>query len=676
METGRSPEKSKKFFNVVRPDKLRCIFSSSAKMKAFRRLKWRYAVATVLLLSLGSAGMVFWRAQRALRVATLEVRSQESLRFSVRKLVPVTSNFEWINAPEGFTGAAVFKGEFYLCGASGLFRYDNHGVLLKHYRPGQELASSPLLRVSAGVLKDAKEPELLMVTATEGVLAFNGADFRQILPADTDARSITSLLPLGSGQLLIGTRKRGVLVYDGQKLQAFHPSLAALHVTELAGNESDLWIGTQDRGVVHWQAGRTETFAEAQGMPDPQVFSIAVLNEKAYVGTAVGIAEFDNGRFVRVLAPGLFARALYVNGGTLFAAGSGDGIAEISPQPQRMQSLLRSAAHGVSGVQQIFAQGDSAQGDSLYAVTATALYQKDGQRNGWRRVLSPQSVTLADRNISSLAIDGMNRLWVGYFDRGLDVFEPNLRSATHFEDDNVFCVNRILPNAANGTVAVATANGLVLFDQLGRKQQVLGRADGLLADHVTDAALYGNGMVLATPAGLTFLDPAGPRSLYAFHGLVNNHVYTVAASGKEVVAGTLGGISILENENVAANYTVATRGLSHNWISAIVRAGNDWIVGTYGGGIVRLLADGHFEPFDLATGKFEVYPNAMLATGDHVFAGTLGKGLYVYNRSSNRWSVITQGLPSLTVTALAAGNGFIYVGTDNGLVRIPEQNLP
>jgi ligand-binding sensor domain-containing protein len=233
-----------------------------------------------------------------------------------------------------------------------------------------------------------------------------------------------------------------------------------------------------------------------------------------------------------------------------------------------------------------------------------------------------------------------------------------------------------VPNAANGTVAVATANGLVLFDQLGRKQQVLGRSDGLLADHVTDAALYRGGMVLATPAGLTFLDSSGPRSLYAFHGLVNNHVYTVAAAGKEVVAGTLGGISVLEDENVAANYTVANRGLTHNWISALVRDGHDWIVGTYGGGIVRLRADGHFEAFDVATGKFEVYPNAMLATDSHVLAGTLSNGLYVYNRSSNHWTVIREGLPSLTVTALASGDGNIYVGTDNGLVRIAERNLP
>jgi ligand-binding sensor domain-containing protein len=664
----------KKIRRPVPAARFRGIFSLSTKMRIFPRLKRRWAVFAILfavLFGLGSAGFVFWRVQRALRVATAEVRAHETEPFSVRKLAPISSDFESINAPESFSGGAFFKGDFYLCGASGLFRYDDHGALLKHYRPGQELPSTPLLRIAAAVLKDAKEPELLMVTAGEGILAFNGTDFRQILPERPDARSITSILPLSSGELLIGTRKRGVLVYDGEKLRAFHPALAALHVTELAGSESDLWIGTQDQGVVHWQAGRAETFAESDGMPDPQVFSIALLNEKAYVGTAVGIAEFENGRFVRRLAPGFFARAVYATATTVFAAGEGDIIAEIPLQPQRHPNLLPASAHGISAVRQIFSQGDS-----LYAVTQRALYQKESHRAGWRRVLSIESPILADRNVSAVAIDERNRLWVGYFDHGLDLVDSGFRSAAHYEDDNVFCVNRILPNTANGMVAVATANGLVLFDQLGRKQQVLGRADGLLADHVTDAALYGNGMVLATPAGLTFLDSAGPRSLYAFHGLVNNHVYAVAAAGKEVVAGTLGGISVLENENVAANYTVATRGLSHNWISAVVRTGNEWVIGTYGGGIVRLTPDGRFEPFDVATAGFEVYPNAMLATSQHIFAGTLGKGLYVYNRGSNRWTVITAGLPSLTVTALAAGNDFIYVGTDNGLVRIPEQNLP
>src|SRR5260370_18936350 len=158
-------------------------------------------------------------------------------------------------------------------------------------------------------------------------------------------------------------------------------------------------------------------------------------------------------------------------------------------------------------------------------------------------------------------------------------------------------------------------------------------------------------MVLARPAGLTFMDSSGPHSLYAFHGLVNNHVYTVAAAGKEVVAGTLGGISVLENENVAANYTVATRGLTHNWISGIVRTGNDWIIGTYGGGIVRLLANGRFEAFDIATGKFEVYPNAMLATDRHVLAGKVGKRPYQFNTFTKCLPIIIPGVPFLTVDA-------------------------
>ena len=44
----------------------------------------------------------------------------------------------------------------------------------------------------------------------------------------------------------------------------------------------------------------------------------------------------------------------------------------------------------------------------------------------------------------------------------------------------------------------------------------------------------------------------------------------------------------------------------------------------------------------------------MLVTPDYVLAGTLGDGLYLYDRQAGRWSVIRDGLPSLNVTALAA----------------------
>jgi ligand-binding sensor domain-containing protein len=123
------------------------------------------------------------------------------------------------------------------------------------------------------------------------------------------------------------------------------------------------------------------------------------------------------------------------------------------------------------------------------------------------------------------------------------------------------------------------------------------------------------------------------------------------------------------------NYTTANSGLKANWITALARVGDEWFVGSYGGGIFRLDHTGRCERFPDASQAFVVNPNAMLVTGQRVYAGTLGRGLYVYERAQGRWNIVTAGLPSANVTALAVHNGYLYAGTDNGLIRIAEQNL-
>jgi ligand-binding sensor domain-containing protein len=182
-------------------------------------------------------------------------------------------------------------------------------------------------------------------------------------------------------------------------------------------------------------------------------------------------------------------------------------------------------------------------------------------------------------------------------------------------------------------------------------------------------------MVAATPAGVTFVDRAGMRSLYAFHGLVNNHVYALGVSDNRVLVGTLGGLSMLESGVVKANYNMANSGLRQNWITAIAAAGKDWFLGTYGGGVAQFTGTGAFIPFTAIPGQVEVNPNALLVTPTHVLAGTLTHGLLIYDRANQRWSSVTAGLPSRNVTALAVRGTSIYVGTDNGLLRIEESAL-
>lgn len=667
---------------------------------------WRHLLVIAIVGGVAFVAFVRWRALDALRRAGKELATSQNLGVAVHPLggpdgsSPSPLPFTSFSTPAVYSAAAVFHGHLFLCGPAGLSEYDPDGAFLHSYRVGQELPSSALARIAQGVLADANEPELLISTAGEGVLAFNGRSFRQIRPGEASARAITALLPVASGHLLVGTRQRGVLVYDGKRLSPLHATLAKVSVTELAGTESDLWVGTLDSGVLHWHAGQTEQFREAQGLPDAEVESLAVSGDDAYVGTAMGVAEFVRGRFARVLAPDAFARALLVRGRTLVIGTMDQGVREVPLDAARLPAERPATSADFGEIAQVFSAGDG-----VYAVARQGLYQRNRRGIGWNKLLETEAgadsrAVLADRNISALAIDEAGRLWVGYFDRGLDIVEPGGQRARHVEDEHVFCVNRILPAAAPpvaaeaagsagspGGIAVATANGLVLFDRAGTEQQVLARTDGLIADHVTDIAAYRGGLAVATPAGLTFLGPGGARSLYAFHGLVNNHVYALGVSGDRLLAGTLGGISVLDREAILTSYTTATSALRHNWISAIVPVGGEWMVGTYGGGILRLDSNGKFQSFDLpgnaagdpgadATARdVVVNPGAMLATDRNVFAGTLGRGLYVYDRESDRWRRVEQGLPSGNVTALAASGGILYVGTDNGLVRIAEQEF-
>jgi ligand-binding sensor domain-containing protein len=633
--------------------------------------------ATVRLVAAGSVVVVAlavaavgWRASRALRLSTEEVRSERQIRFLVRPLeLPKVVNFEAVKAPAVFLQAARFQDRLYIASPAGLFEYDSNGSALRQFAVGRDLPSSPLVAVAAGVLADSREPVLVVATAEDGLLEFNGRGFRQIYPEDTQARAITSILPVAAGHLLMGTKKRGVLLYDGKQITALHPTLSGLYVQALAGSESDLWAGTLNQGVLHWHAGATETFGEEQGLPDRQVQTITTSEDKTYVGTVLGVAEFAYGRFSRTLAPGVLVTSLLVGRENLIIGSEDQGVLSI-PLAGRRPNASSEGAADLTEVRQLFESGEA-----VYVLTRKALFKMTPRGFGWQEVLQPGQAVLSDRNISALAADSSGRIWVGYFDRGLDLLEPETGRATHVENEHVFCVNRIWPDAKTGTVAVATANGLVRFGASGSQEQVLTRSDGLIADHVTDVVAYRDGLALATPAGLTFLDSSGAHSMYAFHGLVNNHVYALGVSGDELMAGTLGGLSVIGSGNVRVNYTAGASGLKHNWITAVVPVGDEWMVGTYGAGVLGLDGSGRFRSFEKATAELVVNPNAMLVTPKHVFAGTLGNGLYVFERETQRWTTVNDGLPSLNVTALAQDKGYIYVGTDNGLVRIQEQKL-
>lgn len=643
--------------------------------------------SSVVGVLLASSCFVALRIHRTLKTIARDVQSEGEIPFDTLSLRDTGKASSGGVGPgvlpllpvNRYTSGAVLNGRFYLAGPGGLAMYESPERPPKRLVTGIDLPPAPLLALAVGRLRGDLSDSLLVVSRGYGLLILDTqlSGGVQLLPRDPAARDITAVLPLRSGDVLLGTRHAGLLVYDGRTLKRFLPSVRD-SVTSLAGDEADLWIGTQSGGVLHWRGGQLARFDASSGLPDSQVEDVAVSQRGVFVGTPLGIAEFVDGLPARVLGKGVFARSLAVEGETLVVATMDQDVLEFPLQPGRASLATREGGPQVRNFLQSL--------DGLFATTDDGGVVRHALGGGWQQELRPPAQGLADRNVASLAFGPNGRLWIGYFDRGVDVLDLGTGRADHFEDDHVFCINRMVPDPQRLTMDVATANGLVLFDdsrETPRVRQILSRHDGLISDQITDVGFARSGAVIATPAGITFLTPSGAQSIYAFQGLVNNHVYTLGTDPENmrVIAGTLGGISLLDDQAVLQNVTLRNSGLKRNWVTAIVKvpqsdAAETWFVGTYGGGVVQIDSAGHVSAMESAAPQAVINPNAMLRTAEHVFAGTLSDGLLVYNRSSHRWSTITAGLPSRNVTALTERGGELYVGTDNGIVHVAEGNLP
>ena len=613
-----------------------------------------------------------------------------------------------------FTCGAFFGGELYLGGPAGLNIYTSGGEPRRTLRTGMELPTAPIVAMASGRLRGAPEAQLLLATAGAGLLVLSAGDARagggprveQMLPANREARDLTAVLPLSTGEVLLGTRHGGAQMFDGVTLAPVRFRLEGVdpgrvEVTALAASgAASFLIGTRGAGVIVLRGGIAQRRDASSGLPDNQVESIVTEGGRAFVGTPLGVAELDpeaaEPRVLRTLAPGVFSRALAWEPGSLTIGSMDQGIRQL-----RLEASAEGGAHLLHAALALPGEAENGgsvsgflrsreAGSPLFAIVDGGLRMRGP--GGWTEALQGSHVgsaaeasALTDRDVSALAFDAGGRLYVGYFDRGLDVVSPG-GAVRHLEDDHLFCVNRLALDPERSTMAAATANGLVLFDGAGTPRQVLTRRDGLISDHVTDVAFSPEGTTVATPAGLTMLKATGAESLYAFQGLVNNHVYALAAGPGpgELLAGTLGGLSQLRGGAVRRNYTASNSGLRHNWITALAASPDgSTLVGTYGAGVLRFVRDkdgsARFAPVDLpggSGGELVINPNAILATRAHVYAGTLGHGMLVYSTQTGRWTAVTRGLPSLNVTAFAEREDTLYVATANGLVSIREARLP
>ena len=593
---------------------------------------------------------------------------------------------------------ASFNGARYLATSGGLIEVDQNASVKRRYTTLDGLPDNDLTALA--VFRE----RLFVGTASAGLVAFDGHSFTGFRFTKPKATRVSVLTPSAS-ELLIGTLDGGLFEYDGERFSRRFNSASGAGfnaVTALLPFESRLYIGTQDSGLYVWREARVENITAASGLPSPRVTGITALPSSLAgdgpiaVATDFGVVAVNDRMELKSLSNRPNITSLAVSGGHLWAGLFGGGIIDLTASDASRHDA-ESRAGEAAGIPRSAPASVSVSDGKLWALTTEGAFCRD--EGSSRPAFEAVAASIAGErmltagHITSLALDAGERLWVGYFDRGIDLIAPERSERlSHIEDDRVREINHLAFDASDDRMLAATSRGLVSIGG-NLKQTIMTREQGLINDSVAHVSfgdidspllasaaavpalskLRSRATVIATAGGLTEVLSGRPRSITAFHGLASNHLYTSAVAGSRLFVGSLAGLVEIEGLRVVRTYKTSNSRLSHDWVTALTEVDGTLYVGTNGGGVDALLPTGEWINFGDELGRFEVNQNAMHFDGERLYVGTSDRGLLVYNTRARRWTGISAGLASQNVTAITSDDRFVYAGTLNGLARIEKR---
>jgi len=506
---------------------------------------------------------------------------------------------------------------------------------------------------------------------------------------------------------LIGTYK-GLIRFDGVRSITFDlantPGLSSDGVYLLYEDRAgDLWIGTDDGGVIRYRAGEFQAFGAEQGLSDNEVRAVCEDKDgKLWVGTGRGLFYRTKDRFALFETTNLLASATITTlvpapDGSLWV-GTSKGLFRLrdgktEPVPEVINWHIQGLAMDSYGV--LWANLDAQRNVQIIAHPESMQVQECPFRYSWYQMgragtfwLAEYSGSLADtllrlegptnvavmarfqqQSLISLCEDLSGNTWVGVESHGMfRMRRKQVRAITIRED---------LPSN-DATTIVEDRNGRIWV------------------------GTFRNGLFAAEPGTMNF-EPRLAASVTALHACADDTLWLGSYSGRrfhwngtrfgESEKGLAGCRTMYEDRQGGLWVGTLINGVEHHRDGQLTRyttreglasdrvqclaqdAGGDMWIGTLRG--LNRISAGKvigFSGEDVLTRKTirALYVDRRGA----LWVGTLGSGLA--RLYQNRIQIITarHGLPSDAVEQiLEDDDGQLWLGTLVGIVRVSRDEL-
>lgn len=555
------------------------------------------------------------------------------------------------------SGIAKLNGDVYCATKGGVVKWDMTDNTYSIYTTTDGLPSNIL----SDIVADGKGT--LWIGSVEGVTSFDGKKFKNYGSADgLPSEEINDIALAPDGTVWVGTAK-GAAFLSGGRFKAF---------TEESGPKADpvltvyfdqggnIWLGTSENGMYYKTENEWHHVTSKNGIPVNSVASIVQAWDRSmWCGSWAGISRFDGQgwkifssmkRFKSYDARQMHStdkRLWYFTSYGVHASQGGDwfGFTE---------------AEGL--ISNDVTCGLVVSDDEVYVGTVDGMSViKSGKIENYIIPSSPVGY-----NCISIAADDRDRIWLGTWETGLNLFDSGYWTQISGRETNTLKTVRGIVFGDTGVIAFNTTDGIVFENN--NNWDIQTRNEGVSGNDVRCGVFDDQGRYwVGTSAGISYRGNNGWNRFRSIHGLPSEDTWACAKGADGTIwFGTAAGI-VSFKDNTLTDQTNNVK-LETVDVRSITVKGDTVYFGTNNGELI-----------EFANGAWKVYGKSYLGTDKPVYAiafdsedrmwiGTSGDGIIAVGEGIHL--TIADGLPSNYINALTVGKNAIWAACYGGCAKI------